>query len=188
LVIAVSLCNTGFAQDRPKQVDTLVKNLQKRGIDTILIYMQGAVWHYLTKPVTAGQPSCHCSFGNLIYSVNVIYKDHGKVYKLDYACCKETDTVKLQSSVSIPYFLVQKKALRVPKTHSLQQFRRDEMLIPTDYPFEDVELITSKKDFYFELDSYQSTDGYKIWKKYPWINKQIRLIKLIRRDLNIDKQ
>src|SRR5580698_10085692 len=137
LFIGILLCNISLAQNRPKHVDTLVNGLQKRGIDTILIYMQGAVWHYLTKPVTAGQSNCHCSFGNLIYSVNVIYKDHGKIYKLDYACCKETDTLRLQSSNSIPYSILQRQALIMPKNY-FSQHKRFPPPMPTDYPWEDV--------------------------------------------------
>jgi len=188
LFIGILLCSISLAQNRPKHVDTLVNNLQKRGIDTIMIYMQGAVWHWEMVADTAAKPKCHCSFGNLIYAVNVIYKHHGKIYKLDYACCKETDISKISKTLSIPYFLSQKQTLIDAEKAFYKNLRKNKKFpppVPTDYPWEDVELVIGKKVYDFELDSYKSSDGYNIWKKYPWVSKQIKLIKLIRQDLNL---
>ncbi|HVS90753.1 MAG TPA: hypothetical protein VHE59_01890 [Mucilaginibacter sp.] len=189
--IATTFCDVVIAQYRPKQLDTLLRDLRKRGVDTILVYMQGAVWHTQIEPDTAVKSKCHCSFGNLIYAVNVIYKYHGKVYKLDYACCRETDTLRISKTLSIPYFLSRKQILVDAENAFYKNLRKTKKFPPpiaTDYPWENVELIVGKKVYDFELNSYKSTDGYKIWKKYPWIDRQIKLIKLIRQDLGLSKE
>ena len=184
--VAILMSNTALAQYRLKQLDTVVGNLQKRGLDTILIYMQGNVWH-TDSPAKDGGINCHCLKSDLIYDVDLIYIDHGKVYKLNYRCCKQTDTTRLTNSLSIQYFLVQKQTLVVPRNYFSRKMKFPPPM-PTDQPFEYVELITPKNHFRFELNSFQSGEGYKIWKQYPWINKQIRLVKLIKQDLSSDKK
>ena len=182
LVLLVFTANTAFSQYRPKPVGSLVKKLKQKGIDTILIYMNGSTWH---------KTKCDCLKSDVIYTAQLIYKLKGKTYKMDFTCCNENDTLKISKSVSIPYFISLTETLkneRIFFSNDFKKHKRFPPMMPTDQSFESVELIVSKQHLGFELNSYQSGEGYGTWKKYPWIDKEIKLIKLIRQDLMLNPQ
>jgi hypothetical protein len=175
--------NFVLAQYKPKLVDKYVKKLQQKGIDTILIFMNGSTWHF-------DKQSCNCLHSITIYAVYLIYQKNGKTYKTDFSCCKENDTVKIDKSLSIPYFLSLKEVFKKEDDFyvDLKSHKKFPPPMPTDNPFDEVEIITPKVHLEFSLDSYQSDEGYSIWKKYFWIDKEINLIALIKKDLMISSK
>jgi len=177
-VLLLLITNIVSAQDKPKPVDMFVKSLQQKGVDTILIYMNGSTWHF-------DKRNCNCLNSITIYAVYLIYQKNGKVYKTDFSCCNENDTVKIDKSLSVPYFLSLKDMFK-KENNFYKNSRRNKKFpppLPTDNPFDVVEIITPKEHLEFNLDSYQSDEGYSIWKKYFWIDKEIELIALIKKDL-----
>jgi hypothetical protein len=181
IVLLAFTANTAFSQYRPKPVDSLVKKLKQKGIDTILIYMNGSTWH---------KTKCDCLKSDVIYAAQLIYKLKGKIYKVDFSCCNEDSIVEMTKCLSIPYFLSLKEVFKEEDNFykNLRKNKKFPPPIPTDNPFENVELIIPKYHKEVGLNSYESGEGYATWKKYPWINKEIKLIKLIRQDLMLSSE
>lgn len=181
ILFCILACSTLHAQYRPAAIKTYLSGLGKKGIDTILVYSTGCG----ECKISAQQTNCDC-LGDVLKSVYVIYCKNNKFYKVDLSCCKGETPVQISNITSITYFLSLKGVLKEEHTFykNLEKNKKFLPPIPTDNPFEEAELIISKKSTIVSLSSYQKEEGYNVWKSYPWIDKEIKLFSLINQDLN----
>ena len=154
----------GKAQYKPKLADTFLAKLQKQGIDTILIHMTGC--GECTR--FESKPNCDCSLSDVIQTVHFIYLKNGKAYKFNLSCCREDFINNDTTSTGIPYFISLKEMFRRKDVFykNLSKNKKFIAPIPTDNPFDDVELIIGKKHINFTSYDYQRNRGYIIWKGY----------------------
>jgi len=164
-----------------KQKDSLIRN----GIDTIMYYHQYC--GECTVKEKTGNKICDVSDNDwTLINSYYIFKKKGAYYSLKFNYCNPPIITKLVPCKSISYFLSILMALHNRDLTYTQMHKKAKFFppIPSDGSYEDATLYINKKIHNASLSEYQKKDGYKYWKKYPWIDKEIALMKLVEQDLN----
>jgi len=172
-----------FGQDLPKPVKHLVKQLKKRGADTILVYISGCDGCFIRRK----NINCTCFKKESITEVSLIFSIKGKFNKEDFSCCQDSALTEINAPESIRYFLSLQDTLKKKDEYYKQAAKRLEFFPPiaTDNPYEQVELIIPGHNYDVSLSYWQINDGYQAWKKYFWIESEIKLMDLIRKDISV---
>lgn len=181
LFVALLANQIVIAQNRPKSVELFKNKLLKKGIDTMIIYVNGCA----NCMVEVDRPDCHCLDSEVVNEVYFIYKKQGRIFKTDYSCCTE-DSIKIKTSKSIPYFISLNKVFSDKSIFLNGTANTGKFPAPvTDEAYEDIELIAGEKYQRFTLYFNQRHEGHEAWKKFPWIDNEIKLADLIRNDLGL---
>ncbi|HEY2583448.1 MAG TPA: hypothetical protein VGI43_16670 [Mucilaginibacter sp.] len=170
-------------QTLPKPINHLVRKLQNRGADTILIYISSCGGCEIKgKPI-----NCNCLDRQGISDVYLVFKIKGRIYKEVFNCCQESSLVEINESLSISYFLSLKDMLKKRDEFYSQLVKNKQFLppIPTDTFYEQIVLVVPDKSYEVGLNVYQRYEDYKIWKQYFWIEDEIKLVDFVRKDLGI---
>ena len=164
------------------QRDSLTGN----GIDTIIYYHQYC-GECSVKVKNDDKPNCEViDHSWTLIASSLIYKQNGDAFSLKFNYCKPPIKSKITSCKSIPYFLSIIPTLHKRDEAYAQMRKQDKFFppVPTDGSYEGATLYCRKKRSSISLNEYQKNEGYKYWKSYFWIDKEIRLITLIEQDLN----
>lgn len=188
IVVWVGLCHQqAWAQKinleawAKRQKDSLTRN----GVDTLMYYH-----HYCGECAVIEQKehkNCEVLDNDWTFIDSYyIFKKNGAFYSLKFNYCNSPVITKLASSKSIPYFLSIKAVLHNRDLTYAQMRKQAKFFppIPTDGSYEEATLYIRKQTSKSSISEYQKKDGYKYWKKYPWIDKEIALMKLVEQDLN----
>jgi hypothetical protein len=178
LLLFLLIAGVTQAQYRSETLSKQISNLGSAGIDTILVYTAGC---YGECEVTH-KPNCNCD--RSLSSTFIIYQHKGKYYFIDFSCCNVDEVKTLKKSQSVPYFLSMKAVLK--EENRFYKNLKFPPPIPSDNPFENAELMIKKQKLQFYIFSDQKNASYKAWRKHPWIDKQIRLLQLIKKDIKAD--
>jgi hypothetical protein len=183
IILFLLSANAIFGQNLPRPINHMIKNLQKKGADTILVYMSGCDGCEITNIPT----NCTCLNKEAITDVHLIFQMKGEFYKEDFTCCQEFALVKMNESLSISYFLSLRDMLRKRDAYYKEAAKHVQFFppIPTDNSYEEVELIVPGHNYKVSLFPYQINEDYKIWKQYFWIDREIKLLDFVRKDIGI---
>ena len=108
IIILLLSVNNIFGQEFPAPINHLVKQLQKKGADTIFVYISGCDGCEITnKPV-----NCTCLDKDAISDVYLIFRIKGEFYKEDFSCCQESALTKIKAPASVSYFLSLRDTLK----------------------------------------------------------------------------
>jgi hypothetical protein len=181
LILSISTITT-FGQGL-NPINHIVRQLKKKGADTILVYISGCDGCQITNR----RANCTCLDMKAITAVFLIFKLKGQFYKEEFTCCNETSLIKMDSSSSVPYFLVLKDILKRRDAYYKDMAKHVKFFPPiaTDNPYEEIDLIVPHHNYEIVLSSYQRNEGYDVWKKYFWIDNEIKLMDLVRKDIGI---
>jgi hypothetical protein len=162
------------------QRDSLIRN----GIDTIIYYH-----HYCGEcSLLENKDNKHreaLDNGWTLIESYFIFKKNGDFFSLTFNYCSPPIISKLDFCKSIPYFLS-----IIPVLHKRDwvyaQMRKQAKFfppIPTDGSYEEATIYFRKHSSKVSLSDYQKKEGYKYWKKYFWIDKELKIVSLIEEDL-----
>lgn len=164
-----------------RQKDSLMRN----GVDTILFYH-----HYCSEcAVTEQKANKNCEVTDddwTLIDCYFIFRKKGVFYSIKFNYCNPPVITRLHSCKSIPYFLSISRVLHNRDLTYAQMRKQGKFFppVPTDGSYEEVTLYIRKRINQASLSEYQKREGYKYWKKYPWIDKEIALFKMVTQDLN----
>ncbi len=193
-LVAIPLSNL-FAQKPTltQLTKTKVDSLRKTGADAIMWYKsycgECEVISHETHP--ASIPANHyCTVDAQGYTLTdnvILYKQNDSYYKLIFDCTYPLKKEKLDSCRSIAYFISIVPVLNHRDRAIKALYKSGRFLGPSqsDGGFEDVTLYLKKASQRVSMADGEKGDMYAVYKKYFWINKEIKLLDLIEKDIAI---
>lgn len=160
-----------------------IDSLQQVHVDTIVYY------HQFCGGCEVRRSYKYCDVydnGNVNMESIILYKQSGSFYRLAFNCGDVPDKIELKSCKSIPYFLSITGVLKNRDKAINAIYSQKKFLPPNlaDGFYTQAELYCHKSNYRVSLSDYQQRDGYKVWKQYFWIDKEIQLLKLLDADLH----
>jgi len=187
LVLLIFFCNNhSYAQ---KGIEKLtvhkIDSLQHIHVDTLLYYDS-----YCGECEIKGNThNCYFKSGYILDDNLIIYQQHGKFYVLIFDCYNSGSKRQLINCESLPYFLTIIPALKAQDRFFKDQRKKN--LFPhssiSDGGFEDAEIIINRKKQYVSMAESEKTNFRDTDNTHYWVNKEIKLLKLISEDITIKK-
>ncbi len=118
-----------------------------------------------------------------------MYCQNGFFYSLNFDCYNLPVKKQLDNCKSIPYALSIIPTLNARDKTIKAMSKKGKFLGPVqaDGSFEKVDIYWEKKEQSISMASSEKEEFYKIYKRYYWIDSQIKLLKLINTDLTIKR-
>jgi len=183
LIISFRLCHAqkGIEKLSAHKIDSL----QHIRVDTLLYYCS-----YCGECDVLGRKhNCYMASGYIVSNNFIIYQQQGKFYLLDFDCYNFYTKKQLENIKSISYF-----CSIIPTLYARDKFFKDQWkkgLFPrpsiADGSFEDAEIVVNKKKHYISMAEAEKTDLRDTDKSHYWVNKEIKLLKLVEEDLAVNK-
>jgi len=128
---------------------------------------------------------CKADFGYTLISNIIIYRQNGNFYSLDFDCYDQPIKKQIDNCKSIPYSLSIISILNSRDKTLKVFYKKGKFLGPVqvDGTFETVNIYFNKQHQTLSMSNSEKTDLYKIYKKYYWIDSQIKLLNLISADI-----
>lgn len=165
------------------KVDSTIHALQSQGIDSIIVYSKYSIGFDIPSSqvdcMTDKKSSISISECSLIYSRNV------KCFVLKFKCDQEPQRNEMQNCQCIAYSFSLASILDRKDQFIKGQIKANHFLPPylSHDEVERVTIVTKNKKRSFEIRKDMMTSNYPIWKKYFWIDPEIHLVELIRKDI-----
>jgi len=162
-----------------------IDSLQHIHVDTILYYNS-----YCGECAISGKGhTCYLKSGYILDDNLVIYKQSGKFYILSFDCYNSNIKRQLDSCKSLPYFITIIPALN--EKYKFFKYQQKKVLFAgpsiADGGFEYAEIIINKKKRYFSMSQAEKIRLRNTDKSHYWVNKEIKLLKLVAEDIAINK-
>lgn len=186
LLICIFSFSQAFAQNSTKLLDSIVRNLKKQGADTILIYSKNYPGsESIRNPLIACE--CENPLNKELNNVSILFIKKGITYKQTFICCDDGPVIVKKRLLSIHYFNSLKPLLKKKSAFYENLIKTKKFLPPISphKPYEFVELITLNSRESISISDSQKGSDYKTWKKYFWIDKEIKFFRLIKTDLSL---
>lgn len=162
-------------------------SLNKNGVDTIIYYHNFCGECSVVKQ-KANFYNCEVyDNGWELVESRFIYKQNGNIFSLKFNYCNLPIITQIKDSRSIPYFLSIIPMLKQRDKVDTQRKKLHKFFppipTPTDGFYEDTKLYLHKSEIAVSLSGYQKEEGYKYYKSFFWIDKEIKLMQLIEQDI-----
>jgi len=168
-----------------------IEKLSAQKIDSLQHVRVDTIVHYSSYcgecDILGKRNNCNMLSGYLLIDNILLYKQNGRYYTLTFDCTNNTVKQTLDSCQSIPYFLSIMQTLHARDKTIKTMFKKGRFLGPliADGKFEDADIYVDHRKQNVSMSGSEKTDLYKIYKKYFWIDKQIKLLKLITADTGL---
>ncbi|TPE45133.1 hypothetical protein [Pontibacter mangrovi] len=188
LVVAFSILTLGSVKGQEAKFDVYGKvelarqELVTSKVDTFLIYTTGCVGCYILYE-KGQEPPCACEGEGV--NAKIIWQKDGKSYLKQISCCYE-NVMGLKELPDVFSFYENNKAILQKTEIGIRKVKADGAIIISvpasisHYSFQEVEMRQGTSEYEFELKDYQKEGEYsKAWKRYEWLEAQIKWVELI---------
>jgi hypothetical protein len=162
-----------------------IDSLKHIDVDTIIYYHSYCGECIIPNP----KHTCTADYGYTLTANVLIYRQNGNFYSLDFDCYNLPVKKQLDNCKSIPYALSIIPTLNARDKTLKAMSKKRKFLGPVqaDGDFEKVSIYYVNKQQSLSMASLEKDEFYKTYRKYYWINSQIKLLKLISIDLATKK-
>jgi hypothetical protein len=185
LLLIILLSYNTYAQKGIEKFSTQkIDSLQYLHVDTIIHY-----YSYCGEcEVLSKHNNCSVLSGYVLIDNVLLYKQCGKYYTLTFDCSNNPIKRTLDSCKSLPYYLAIRPTLYARDKTIKAMIKKGRFLGPSvaDGEFENADIYVNYMKQSVSMSESEKTDLYKIYRKYFWIDKQIKLLKLIKGDMSVN--
>jgi hypothetical protein len=187
LLLSILLASHIYAQkiSIEKLSKQKIDSLRSKHVDTMLWYHSYCgECEVFNKEIKYA--NCNVFSGYTLTYNSILYKQMSKYFILNFDCNNLVMKRQLDTCKSIPYFISIIPILNA-RDKTLKVMHKNGEFFPwqVDGGFEDADIYINKTTQHISMSDMEETN--KVFKKYIWIGKQIKLLKLVSGDIAVKK-